>query len=169
MNLLIKTIAITFGILALLAAAGYYFITQSAFSDGEITEVAEEIEGRDEQEAVAEENEEKNVDADMEEIQLQIYLHQMTHQKVAAAKKIGAVEMTPDNIDNLLTIVSANKAHYEHGEFYETALTAWKQGDFSNAVDVHNTIWDWQDGTVGRATGLMSAEQERVFVQEHFR
>ncbi|MDQ0428834.1 hypothetical protein QOZ98_001661 [Planomicrobium stackebrandtii] len=169
MKLLIKTIGITFGILALLAAAGYYFITQPSSSDGEITEVAEEIEGRDEQEAVAEESETKNVDADMEEVQLQIYLHQMTHQKVAAAKKIGAVEMTPDNIDNLLTIVSANKEYYEHGDFYEKALTAWKQGDFSNAVDVHNTIWDWQNGTVGRATGLMSAEQERVFVQEHFR
>lgn len=169
MKLIVKTIGITFGLLALLAAAGYYFVTQHSSTDGEITEVAEEIEGREEQKVVAEESETDNVDVDMEEGQLQIYLHQMTHQKVAATKKIGAVEMTPENIENLLTIVSANKEYYEHGEFYETALTAWKQGDFSNAVDVHNTIWDWQNGTVGRATGLMSAEQERVFVQENFR
>lgn len=169
MKLILKTIGISFGILALLAAAGYYFVAQHSSKDEEITQVAEDIEGREEQEAVAEESGAANVEADMEEVQLQIYLHQMTHQKVAAAKKIGAVEMTPENIANLLTIVIANKEYYEHGDFYETALTAWKQGDFSDSVNVHNTIWEWQDGNVGRATGLMSAEQEQRFVEENFR
>ncbi|ANU10149.1 hypothetical protein A1A1_12552 [Planococcus antarcticus DSM 14505] len=172
MKSILKTIGVSFGVLALLAAAGYYFVMQHSSSDGEITEVAEDIEGRQDSGTEANTTEKstaKNVEADMDEGQLQIYLHQMTHQKIVASKKRGAVEMTTDNINNLLTIVKANQTHYEHADFYESALTDWKQGDFANAVHVHNTIWDWQDGTVGRATGLMSTEQEQEFVEKHFR
>lgn len=165
----IKTIGITFGVLALLAAAGYYFIVQNSSGGGEITKVADTIEGRDGKVEAAEKVGTEEEDADMKEIRLQINLHQMTHQKIIASKKKGAVEMTTENITDLLTIVTANKHHYEHGDFYETALTEWQQGDFSNAVNIHNTIWEWHKGNVGKATGLMSAEQEQDFVDQHFR
>lgn len=169
MKNMIKTTGVTLGVLALLAAAGYYFIVQNSSSGGEITKVADTIEKRVGKVDAAEKVGTEEEDADMKEIRLQINLHQMTHQKIIASKKKGAVEMTTENIDDLLTIVKANKHHYDHGDFYETALTAWQQGDFSNAVNVHNTIWDWHNGTVGRATGLMSAEQEQAFVDKHFR
>ncbi|MBT2571302.1 DUF6241 domain-containing protein [Planococcus sp. ISL-110] len=170
MKNMIKTTGVTLGVLALLAAAGYYFIVQNSSSGGEITKVADTIDKREGKEAKAEKvGTEEDDAADMQEIRIQINLHQMTHQKIIASKKKGAVEMTTENIEDLLTIVKANKDHYDHGDFYETALTAWKQGDFSNAVHVHNTIWDWHNGTVGRATGLMSAKQEQAFVEKHFR
>ncbi|WP_223634512.1 DUF6241 domain-containing protein [Planococcus sp. 4-30] len=165
----IKASGIILGVGALLMAAGYYFIVQNSSGAGEISEVADKIEEREGQEVEAEKPETGEDEADMKEVRLQINLHQMTHQKIIADKKKGAIEMTPDNIDDLLTIVEANKDHYEHSDFYETTLTAWKQSDFSNAVHVHNTIWDWHGGTVGRATGLMTAEQERAFVEKHYR
>lgn len=165
----IKPIGIFLSIGVLLAAGAYYFFLQNSSGAGEISKVADEIEEREGQEVAAEKPEAEEDEADMEEIRLQITLHQMTHQKIIADKKKGAIEMTPDNIDDLLTIVKANKDHYEHSDFYETTLTAWQQGDFSNAVHVHNTIWDWQGGTVGRATGLMSAEQEQDFVEENYK
>ncbi len=175
MNSLIKTIVISIGVLALLAAGGYYFITQNASGESEITKVAEEIESRDdseisaEQQTVAQDGEFDDTDADMKEVTLQIHMHQMTHQKIVATKKRGVVEMSPVNIESLLLIVRENADHYEHADFYESTLTKWQESDFSNAVAVHNTIWDWHSGTVGRATGLMSAEQEQEFVEKHFR
>lgn len=174
MKALFKTIAISFSVLALLAGTGYYFVLQHSSPDEEITSVAEKIESREGQDAAAEENASQasqadTDEADMKEGQLQIHLHHMTHQKITADKKRGAVEMTAENIENLLTIVQANNDYYEHSDFYESALTAWQQGDFSNAVHVHNTIWDWQGGTVGRATGLMTSEQEQQFVEDEFR
>ncbi|TWT07084.1 hypothetical protein FQV26_04535 [Planococcus sp. CPCC 101016] len=174
MKSLFKTIAISFSVIALLAAGGYYFVMQHSSPNDEITSVAEEIESREVQDASDEESvtqasQATTGEADLEEWKLQVHLHQMTHQKVEAAKKIGAVEMTADNIENLLTIVEANENHYEHSDFYKSTLTAWQQGDFSNAVHVHNTIWEWHDGNVGRATGLMSAEQEQRFVEDTFR
>lgn len=41
-------------------------------------------------------------------------------------------------------------------------------GDDISAAAVHNTIWTWLNGTVGRATGLRSAGQEEGFVEDHF-
>src|SRR5690606_39022000 len=169
MKMMVKTISITIGVLALLAGAGYYFFTQNSTSGGEITKVADKIEEREEKEGTPERSGTEEEDADMTEVDLQILLHQMTHQKISAGKKKGAVEMTQENIDGLLLIVQANKHLYKHGPFYEDTLTEWQQGDFSNAVTVHNTIWDWHKGTVGRATGLMSAEEEQEFVERHFR
>ena len=169
MKMVIKATGITLGILAILLAAGYYFVVQNSSSGGEITKVADKIEKREGKEGTPEQSGTEEDDADMDEGKLQILLHQMTHQKITAGKKKGAVEMTQENVEDLLLIVQANKHLYDHSAFYEKALTEWKQGNFSNAVNVHNTIWDWHNGTVGKATGLMNAEEEQRFVEEHFR
>lgn len=109
MKSLLKTSAITIGVLALLVAGGYYFIMQNSSKGGDITKVAEEIEKSDDKAAAAEKDDEK-VDSDdlkMSEVELQIYMHKMTHQKITASEKKGAVEMTAEHIDGLLTIVNA--------------------------------------------------------------
>lgn len=171
MKSVLKTSAITIGVLALLVAGGYYFLAQGSAKGGDITKVAEEIEKSDDK-AVAAEKDDEKVDSDdlkMREGELQVYMHQMTHQKITASEKKGAVEMTPEHIDGLLTIVNAYADQYEHSDFYLATLTKWKEGNFSNAIDVHNTIWDWHKGTVGRATGFMTPEQEQDFVERKFR
>ncbi|ANU22530.1 DUF6241 domain-containing protein [Planococcus donghaensis] len=171
MKSVLKTSAITIGVLALLVVGGYYFFTQGSSTGGNITKVAEEIEENDNK-AVAAEKEDEQADSNdlkMSEGELQVYMHQMTHQKIAASKKKGAVEMTPEHIEGLLTIVNAYAGDYKHSDFYLATLEKWKEGDFSNTVNVHNTIWDWHGGTVGRATGFMTPEQEQGFVERKFR
>lgn len=177
MKSVLKTILFSVIGLAVLGGTGYWFL-QGNFgaggNDGEdISAVAEQIALRKASNgdgASAESNEAADGErADMLESKVQVYLHQMTHQKIIATEKRGAVEMTPENIKNMLKIVRENYDYYENGAFYEDTLAAWEQGDFSNAVSVHNTIWTWHNGTVGRATGLMSAEQEQEFVEDHFR
>ncbi|HSI66119.1 MAG TPA: DUF6241 domain-containing protein [Planococcus sp. (in: firmicutes)] len=174
MRTVFTTIVISILALAVLGGAGYWFIKDFTSTDGEeITTIADGIDEREESNAdvnTAEvEEAAAKVEVDMAEEKVQIYLHRMTHQKIVADKKIGAVEMSGDNIDNMLKIVRENYDAYEHSAFYEENLTAWQNGDFSNAVSVHNTIWDWHGGTVGRATGLMTKEQEAEYVEKHFR
>ena len=48
------------------------------------------------------------------------------------------------------------------------ALEDWMEGDFSNAVQVHNTIWNERDGTIGKVRGLMSLEEEMDYKIRHF-
>jgi len=168
----LKTTLIILVVLGVLGGAGYYaYNSFTAPDEEEITQAAEQAsEQLDQGEGTAAPKSGATSGAiGMEEGRFQTMLHQMTHQKIEASKKVGAIEMTPERIDEMLKIAHANEDVYEQYEFYEKTLTAWEQGDFSNSVDVHNTIWDWHNGTVGRAIGLMTPEQEAEFVERHFK
>lgn len=105
----------------------------------------------------------------LKEEAFQARLHQMTHQKVKADTKWGQIEMTPENIALMIAILERDGVEYTKEDYYWEVLNAWKNGDFSNAVDVHNTIWEWQGGTIGKATGLLSPEEENRYIESHFR
>lgn len=94
-------------------------------------------------------------------------LHKMTHQKIYANEKWGAVEITEERITLMLETVEAS--NFEHKEFYIDALSAWQEEDFSNAVEVHNYIWDEKNGNIGKATRLLSEEEEQRYIEKYFR
>lgn len=91
-------------------------------------------------------------------------IHAMTHQKVYAADKWGEVIVTEELIDAMMQKLEEQKDDFKNASFYEETLTAWKRGDFSNAVEVHNEIWASQDGTIGKATRLLTPEEEKEYV-----
>lgn len=93
-------------------------------------------------------------------------LHFMTHQKVSATQKWGHLEITEERINSMLSTVE--KSDYQYKELYTDTLKNWRNGDFSNAVEVHNTIWNEHNGTIGRATGLMTPEQEEAYKERYF-
>ncbi|CAM4204320.1 DUF6241 domain-containing protein [Lacicoccus alkaliphilus] len=93
-------------------------------------------------------------------------LHHMTHQKVTASQKWGHLEITDERIEEMYE--TAEASDYTYRDFYMRALEAWMEGDFSNAVQVHNTIWNEQNGNVGKARGLMTEEEEREYKERHF-
>ena len=97
-------------------------------------------------------------------------LHGMTHQKVHAEEKWTLVEMTDARIDDMLAILDQveGTGEYEHYDLYEQALMKWKNGNFENAVYVHNELWSLNNGSVGRASRLLSADEEQAFVDEHY-
>ncbi|WP_326977095.1 DUF6241 domain-containing protein [Bhargavaea cecembensis] len=47
-------------------------------------------------------------------------------------------------------------------------IAKWERGDFSEADKDHNYIWDLQDGTLGKARGLLGKEEELKFIGEWF-
>ncbi|SFK51777.1 DUF6241 domain-containing protein [Salinicoccus halodurans] len=92
-------------------------------------------------------------------------LHGMTHQKVYAEEKWGYVPITEKSIDLMLEILE--ESDYTHQDFYKQSLLAWKDGDFSNAVKVHNVIWNSKGGNVGKAQRLLTPQEEMDYRIEH--
>jgi hypothetical protein len=102
----------------------------------------------------------------MKELTMQNTIHFMSHQKVKAEEKWGSVPLTEQRIDRLLAILEAKK--FKHERIYRDILMRWKEGDFSQVDRDHNAIWDLQDGTVGKATGILSLEEERAYIEENY-
>lgn len=131
----------------------------------------EEIVVVNEKENVNEEKEQKNpfgnkdnVDS-LTEDKIQNYIHKMTHQKIIAEEKWGYYEITEERIEWLLKGVKLAD-DLENRDVYNRILTKWEIGDFSEVDKDHNTIWEMQGGTVGKATGIMTKEQEVEYVNK---
>ncbi|WP_338751225.1 DUF6241 domain-containing protein [Bacillus sp. FJAT-52991] len=93
-------------------------------------------------------------------------MNKMTHQFVIADDKWGAVEMTPERIDQLTEIVSVND--YPNKERILSILEKWKKGNFETVDDDHNVIWNMQDGNIGEAKGVMSEKEQEAFKKNNF-
>ncbi|GAB3061863.1 DUF6241 domain-containing protein [Virgibacillus ainsalahensis] len=93
----------------------------------------------------------------------QEYIHGMSHQKIKADKKWGFYEIHPQRITWLLD--GLEQANVEHESVYKDILKKWEAGNFTSVDEDHNSIWDLQDGTVGKATGILSAEEEQEYVE----
>ena len=109
---------------------------------------------------------EEELPNDMTEEKVQNVIHQMSHQKVKAEKKWGFTPLTQDRVNRLIDVVNTNS--YKHKGVYLEILTRWKGNNFSHAATDHNAIWSLQGGTIGRATGVLTIEQEEQFIQEHY-
>lgn len=92
------------------------------------------------------------------------YIHGMSHQKVVAEKKWGFYGINTTRIEWLLKGVE-EASDLKNQDLYITILTKWKEDDFSTVDQDHNAIWELQGGTVGKATGIMTNEEEREYVE----
>lgn len=95
----------------------------------------------------------------------QDYIHKMSHQKVIADTKWGFYKITEERIDWLLESLEANYDYLDEGKVYKEILTKWKNGDFSSIDQDHNVIWKLQGGSIGEATGILSAEEEKEYIE----
>ncbi|MBT2654199.1 hypothetical protein J7E81_02935 [Bacillus sp. ISL-18] len=103
----------------------------------------------------------------LDEETYQKILHAMTHQKVAADEKWGGYRITEEDINLMLRTLEVT--NYDHEDYYRKVLTSWKRGDFSNAVEVHNKIWEWQGGNIGKATRLLTPQEEKEYIKKNFK
>ncbi|OAT81578.1 hypothetical protein A6P54_12450 [Bacillus sp. MKU004] len=107
---------------------------------------------------------EEGVKTPLKETLMQQYIHAMSHQKVEAEEKWSFFKITDDRIGFLLNQLEVNK--YKNEDLYRSILLKWKEGDFSDAASHHNAVWRLQQGTIGKATGNLSAKEEEVFLQK---
>lgn len=96
---------------------------------------------------------------------VQDYIHQMAHQKVIANEKWGFYRITDERISWLLEGVQSSDLN--HKQTYLNILNQWQQGNFAEADVHHNTIWELQGGTIGKATGVYSQEEEQAFLESY--
>lgn len=93
------------------------------------------------------------------------YIHGMSHQKVVAEKKWGFYEIHPERIEWLLQGLNEDN-QLNSAEQYEDILKRWKNEDFSQVDKDHNTIWNLQGGTVGKATGILEQAEEQAYIEK---
>lgn len=110
-------------------------------------------------------NQNSVVSESVTDTEIQTIIHGMTHQKVQANAKWTFTEMSPKNIKRAIELVEKNKDILTHHDFYMEALRTWEKGDFFNCVEVHNQVWEWQGGTIGIATRLATAEEEKAYLE----
>lgn len=91
------------------------------------------------------------------------FIHHMSNQIInpADGKKFGVVEITPKNIEVALNSIE-NINNEEAREYLNKALTKWKNGNFGNAVEVHNYVWHMLDGQIGIASSLDEKEINKI-------
>ncbi|WML40039.1 DUF6241 domain-containing protein [Neobacillus sp. OS1-2] len=94
-------------------------------------------------------------------------MHKMTHQKVKAEDKWGAIPMSQDTISQVSEIVSTST--FERKGDLLKILDRWKNGDFSHADDDHNYFWSYQGGTIGKAYGTLNNDEENEFIKNNFK
>ncbi|WP_217586577.1 DUF6241 domain-containing protein [Lentibacillus saliphilus] len=101
---------------------------------------------------------------DLRDADFQEYIHGMSHQKVRADMKWGFYELHPNRVEWLLEALDEETEIY-YADDYERILKKWLKKDFSSIDKDHNTIWKMQGGTVGKATGILSPEEEAAYVE----
>ncbi|MCC3869933.1 DUF6241 domain-containing protein [Terrisporobacter mayombei] len=91
------------------------------------------------------------------------FIHKMSNQIInpADGKKFGVIKITPKNIEIALNSIN-NIKNKEAKEYLEKELTKWKNGDFNNAVEVHNYVWHMLDGQIGIASTLDEKEINKI-------
>ncbi|MFC4022401.1 DUF6241 domain-containing protein [Oceanobacillus longus] len=172
---------IALGVFLYMVGTTLFEAAEKAEEDDPSTEETKEVNfdavmnGEAEEENSEEEEETEEVSADMnpfgqaivvsdiKEDHIQGYIHNMSHQKVEASEKWGFYEITDERINWLLEAV--NNGDYPNGDTYRDILERWANGDFSSVVQDHNTVWSLQDGTIGKATGILSKEEEQAFIE----
>lgn len=88
-------------------------------------------------------------------------IHSLANTLVKAEYKWQCSEVTPKTIGIALKGVEKIKDDYDRMHL-RNSLTKWKDGDFSNAVDVHNYVWEMLDGNVGKAEELDKDEIQNI-------
>ncbi|AYP68843.1 hypothetical protein BpsM61_00069 [Bacillus phage vB_BpsM-61] len=108
------------------------------------------------------------IDVEWDDAQVRRTIHHMSHQKIEANQKWGAIEITQERIETLSQIIDDREDRLKSYDTYREILDRWIVGDFSQADKDHNKIWKLQGGTVGEATGIASEKEEQAFIDRHF-
>lgn len=97
-------------------------------------------------------------------------VHNMSHQKVEADKKWGSSEITADKVQKLYEVIK-NKDFKKRSnkQMLLDILEPWTRKDFTNSVSAHNRVWSHQKGNIGKATRLLTPQEELEYIEKEFR
>jgi hypothetical protein len=97
-------------------------------------------------------------------------VHNMTHQKVKADKKWGSSEITAEKVQKLYDVIQKSDFKNQSNKTMLLGiLEPWTRKDFTNSVSAHNRIWSYQNGNIGKATRLLTPQEELEYIEDEFR
>ena len=96
------------------------------------------------------ESEVKKPKTNAEELKL---IHSIANSLIKAEYKWECTEVTPKTIKKVISGIDCLQDREER-IYFRSNLEKWKNGDFSNAVEVHNKVWSILEGNVGEAYDL---------------
>ncbi|MDS9471613.1 DUF6241 domain-containing protein [Sporosarcina pasteurii] len=171
-----KVIFITLGIVLFSLIGHSVFIkwNKSNVTVSENTAVAQNQDGKELEETIIQIDDIRDMPIEEEfpdglaEENVQQAIHDMSHQKVLADQKWGFLPLTQERVLRLIEVVELNQNNYIHADVYLSILKRWEKNDFSQVDSDHNAIWNLQNGTIGKAYGIMSVEEEREYIKKHF-
>lgn len=84
-------------------------------------------------------------------------IHKMANTKIVAEDNQvwGTVDINNENIDKCIDYleIDVNVKKLDR-DMLIAGLKEWKQGNFKNSVEIHNQVWSYLGGTVGKAKSL---------------
>ncbi|SIA43898.1 Uncharacterised protein [Mycobacteroides abscessus subsp. abscessus] len=92
------------------------------------------------------------VDQSSAEKEVMDTMHFMTHQKVMAEKKTGAVEMSKENVKKIFSILQSSD--FEKKETLLEIAAKWRNEDFTGIIEDHNYFWEMDSARLARHTGF---------------
>lgn len=108
----------------------------------------------------------QSVPQDASEAAVMAMMHKMTHQKVIASEKWGIIQMNQESISKAKQLLQASD--FNSKEELLEMVSRWEKGQFNQVDDDHNFIWSLQGGSIGRATGILTDQQEQEFIENNF-
>lgn len=88
-------------------------------------------------------------------------IHSLANTIIEAEYKWQCTEVTPEIISLALESVQFIKDDYDRMHL-RNGLDKWVKGDFSNAVEIHNYVWEMLDGSIGKAENIDKEEIEKI-------
>lgn len=99
-------------------------------------------------------------------------MHLMTHQKISARSKWGAIPMTPLNIQQSAEYLNLLKSKFKiEDDIYaelNIMLENWSQGDFSKADTEQDRLLHFLQANRGFSNGLATENEEELFILNNF-
>jgi hypothetical protein len=141
-------------------------VTQAAPQQETVEETEEEIENKDQTSYIGEVTFDTNLNVNSTKLDVIVVMHKMTHQKVRAEEKRGAIPMSDDTIQQVYDVVTVN--NFDNKVSLLRILDKWKNGNFKNIDENHNYFWSLQGGEVGEAYGKLSPTEEAEFIKNNF-
>lgn len=95
-------------------------------------------------------------------------MHHMTHQKVKAKEKWISIEMTPERVQLLEQIIQVKGTSWINYARMLHIAKKWEAGDFSTVDEDHNFFWMIENGSIGKAKGVLTEKEEQEFIKNTF-
>jgi hypothetical protein len=157
-----------------IALGGFYFYSNGSLPFQKDTVTVKVQETKDGEQVIQLEDTnfskiEEEIPNDMSEDEVMAVIHQMSHQKVISDKKWGAVPLTHERVNQLIRVIEEHRSDFSNSKVLLDILHRWAKEDFSSVDDDHNQVWNLQGGTVGKAVGISSVDEEREFIEKNFK